>query len=389
MSKKVRIAYIETFPEIGGGQNGFIDLISNIDKEKFEPVVIVPSLECKLAKALLANIPDLHIEPLTFDYFPFGYNKRAYFPLINPIGYCKLKSLLKKIDPDVIHANQIFAGKYSLAIGKKLGVPSMQTMRNVYYPKKWNYNMILDRKLSKNADYLVFNSETGRDVYRERINLDKIIAIRNAIKLELFTSDYDLDAVKEKHNIPKDKKILLAVGTLSWSKGHYLLIDVFSKLLQKRDDIHLVIVGEEFAGTGERENLLKHAADCKVLDKITFTGRISEMTPFYKMAYCNILPSIVGEGLPRVLMESDASGTPAIASDISGVHEAVVHNRNGFLVEAGNADNLQKAVSDMLELSEDAYNQMKKSSVEIAEERFCFKRMIKSYEDLYTTLAEK
>ncbi len=386
---KIKIAYIETFPEIGGGQNGLIDFVTYMNKDLFDLTVVVPSLDCKLAKALKNAVPDLKLEPLKFDYVPFGYDRRAFFPIINPIGSYKLKKLLEKIKPDVLHANQIFAGKYSLPVAKKLGIPCLQTMRNVYLSKKFNLNKFVDSRVSKNANYIVFNTETGATIFRDRVKTDNVITVLNAINLEKYEKEYDnLDEIKDKYGIPKDKRILIACGTLSWSKGHYLLLEVFAELIKKFDDLHLLIVGEEFANTNERENLQKLTEKFEIEDKVSFPGRISDMAPMYKMSYCHVLTSLVGESVPRVIMESNACGIPSLGSNISGIHEAIEHGENGYLVKVGNKEDWINKLTDILNLSKEDYCKMQERALEIAKERSDVRRLIKSYEDLYISLAK-
>ena len=53
-----------------------------------------------------------------------------------------------------------------------------------------------------------------------------------------------------------------------------------------------------------------------------------------------VLPSLYGEGLPMVVLESMANAVPVVASDVEGITEAVRDGVDGLIVEPGNADDL-------------------------------------------------
>jgi glycosyltransferase involved in cell wall biosynthesis len=60
-----------------------------------------------------------------------------------------------------------------------------------------------------------------------------------------------------------------------------------------------------------------------------------------------VLPSLF-EGLPRVIMEAAAMGTPAVVTDVKGNREAVVPDRNGLRVPLGDVPALTDAILALL-----------------------------------------
>jgi galacturonosyltransferase len=95
-------------------------------------------------------------------------------------------------------------------------------------------------------------------------------------------------------------------------KGHHLLIKAIAKITAKYPQIHVVFLGDEdrcFKGIKEEYKLL--AKSLCVDTKITWINFQKEVVPFFKNAYCVVLPSYT-EGCPRVLLEALAAGTPIL-----------------------------------------------------------------------------
>lgn len=138
-----------------------------------------------------------------------------------------------------------------------------------------------------------------------------------------------------------DEPLLLAVGQLLESKGHEIAIRALTHL----GACHLVI-----AGQGPDEARLRGIAQaCGVAGRVTFAGRIDpgQLPRYYSAADLLVLPS-EREGLPNVLLESLACGTPVIASTVGGCPEVVSEPVAGRLLDSRDPQCLARAVADLL-----------------------------------------
>jgi glycosyltransferase involved in cell wall biosynthesis len=149
---------------------------------------------------------------------------------------------------------------------------------------------------------------------------------------------------KKQNTVPR----LLCVGRLCNAKGQGVLIQA-AKILVERGinfDIH-------FVGDGpDRENLAAFSRDNKLDDIITFVGKVNhdQVQILQREANIFVIPSFA-EGIPIVLMEAMASGTPCVTTHITGIPELFTHNHDGLLVRPGNAmmlaDALEKLIVDV------------------------------------------
>jgi glycosyltransferase involved in cell wall biosynthesis len=135
---------------------------------------------------------------------------------------------------------------------------------------------------------------------------------------------------------------LLFVGRLRIRKGVEVLLRALSRLPESIGSAELWIVGE-----GEHRAAIEEAARrFRVDSRIRFLGRRSagEIRWALSRARALVVPSIY-EGMPLVILEAMAAGTPVIASRVSGIPEVVIDGDTGWLVEPESPEDLASALS--------------------------------------------
>ena len=183
---------------------------------------------------------------------------------------------------------------------------------------------------------------TVSDALRQRL-LDlgalpeKISVLRNGVDLEVFRP---LDRPSLKKELGMRGRTLLSVGNLVELKGHDIAIDA----LREMPETELVIVG---AGP-IREKLESRARRLRVSDRVRFTGTLSrtELVRYYNAADCLVLCSS-REGMPNVILESLACGTPVVATPVGGVPEIVKDRVAGVLMEQRSPARLVAAIAEL------------------------------------------
>jgi len=83
-----------------------------------------------------------------------------------------------------------------------------------------------------------------------------------------------------------------------------------------------------------------------------------ELIPFLQIADFTLVPTLCYENLPQTILESFSFGTPVVAARIGGIRELVVDNKNGFLFEAGDEENLRAVLDKVLAIMVDDYSRL-------------------------------
>jgi glycosyltransferase involved in cell wall biosynthesis len=146
------------------------------------------------------------------------------------------------------------------------------------------------------------------------------------------------------------------VGRLTEAKDFGTLIKAFAEVLKVKD-CRLVILGE-----GEKRRELESLIESlNLVNKISMPGFVDNPYKYMRQASVFVLSS-KWEGLPNVLIEAMACGTPLVATDCpSGPNEILQNGEYGLLVSVGDKDKMAEAILQQLEVPTDCNKLLERS----------------------------
>jgi glycosyltransferase involved in cell wall biosynthesis len=131
-----------------------------------------------------------------------------------------------------------------------------------------------------------------------------------------------------------------------------VLPQVVAQLVDRGFDVGVDVVGPVVGAPGEAERhaMLADAASRGVSDRVRLLGAVplERLLPRYAEYDLFVLPTLPGEGVPRVLLEAMAAGLPVVATAVAGIPSLVSHERNGLLVDEPSAGAVADAVARLL-----------------------------------------
>jgi glycosyltransferase involved in cell wall biosynthesis len=170
---------------------------------------------------------------------------------------------------------------------------------------------------------------------------DGVVRIYNGIDLGRFAYAPPRPQARE----------ILAVGRLVEKKGFHILVEAVRLLRAEGRDVACRIVG-----AGEEANLAAQIAAAGLGRAVELAGPRPQCEVVRLMREAAVLacPCVVGrdgnrDGLPTVLIEAMALGTPCVATDVTGIPELVRDGEPGLCVPEGDPEALAAALARVLE----------------------------------------
>ena len=239
-----------------------------------------------------------------------------------------MKRMLRSQQYDLIDAHYFYPdGVAAILLGQRLNKPVVITARgsDLNLIPQYQIPRRMIQWAARNAAGLITVSHALKDVLislgtpEQRINV-----LTNGVDLNLFHPTDDRKNLRNQLNIKGPT--LLSVGNLVELKGHDLVIWALRELPQFR----LLIAGDG----PEKQKLADLAQRIGVEDRLTFLGTLphDQLREYYSAADIFILASS-REGMPNVLLEALACGTPVVATRVGGIPEVVTRPEAGILVD--------------------------------------------------------
>lgn len=370
---KIKVAYLMTSAKKSGPVQQMLNIIKNLDRNKFEPVLVTIYNEDKELSQLEK-------------YLPYVKHYKALTGKIDVITgrTGELKKLLAEIKPDVIHSLGVFPD-YAVSRIKKY--TQIITLRNYVwddYPAKFGklQGTILAKMhlyAMKHTAKTVACSESLSKIYKEKLHLE-FDYIRNGVDVEQYEKPKDGEsvAIRKELNLPEDAFIFVYAGQVIERKNQRFLLEVFRDNF-KENNTYLLLLGD-----GADYQALK--SEFGIIENIDMRGNVSNVNSYLKACDAYVSTS-KSEGMPNGVLEAMATGLPVVLSDIDQHNEVInVDSTVGFTYEQGNKDDLTEKMKMMI--SGD-HKKMGSAAYTSAHENFSASGMSKKYQDTYLQIAAK
>jgi glycosyltransferase involved in cell wall biosynthesis len=206
---------------------------------------------------------------------------------------------------------------------------------------------------------------------------NKIRFLPNAVDTAVFRSSEN-----------KERNLLLFVGRITSAKGLHILLNSLQNIETK---VHLVVIGPPdwdnnyFHEIGKRISRINATG----FHKVTYLGSLDAkaIAKWCQRATVFVLPSF-REASGVSILEALSSELPVVATDISGIREAVIHGKNGFLVPTGNSSKLASYVQYLLD-NETVRTNFGRKGRETVIEKFSFDVVMEGLCQIYKEMMMK
>lgn len=266
------------------------------------------------------------------------------FNRINPFDFFRIRSVLKKVQPDIIHTHGRGAGAYVRTISKNtLPVKRIHTHHGFHLPEKFPNNVFFrwsEKYFLQNTDRVVSVSGSEAEIIA-RTNpevLPKITLIPNIVDRQAVISgskaNSEYSSLMDKM---KGKFIVVMIGRDDPVKNYPLAFSAAARILKTKDAVAFVFIGIQRQYHLLSELLLSYPERVVVIPSCA--------NPLSLLAKSSVLllTSKREAGAPLVMMEAACLGIPTIGVRVRGLYDSITNGQNGLCV-----DSTEEAISDAI-----------------------------------------
>lgn len=380
-SKQYNILYLDSGSGIGGGQRSLLLLLKYLDKTRFSPVVgCLPdsALAAEARKEEHAVIP----LKLPAPHEKTDIHRRFTFEdLISDLEFIaavlQLLRVIKEKRVNLIHANSLATALIGGAAAKFKGIPIIMHKR---YATSYG---LFDRMGEKLVDSVILVSKATRWNFAAQ---SKQVLIYNGVELDVpNTATAEVEAVRSNLNLNREDILVGIVTRITFEKGIHFLIEAMAEL-KKQHRIKLIIVGKPYfpKDIDYLDRLKTRISKLGLADFVIFTGFLADTRAITALLDMMLLPSIIPEACPRMIIESMAAGKPVVTTPLGGSQELVTPE-TGVFVPPENAKAFAEAIALLAE-DRELSRQMGHAGRARAEQLFGAKKNIRLTELLYSRL---
>lgn len=272
---------------------------------------------------------------------------KKFLPLFLPYAFIRLLIIAKRCDA-IILGDAVLSpiGALAQALSKTPCFCIVHGL-DISFDLRFYQWLVVNRALKKMKAIYTVGNATRELAIVKGLNPSSIKFIANGVNFEAKPPINCPDLAKK-----IQKPFCLSLGRLVKRKGVTWFLDHVASHLP--NNIAYVI-----AGTGPEQAAIEQRL--KLHPNVIFLGEVSEhqKTWLFQNSLCFVQPNIAIkndiEGFGLVVLEACTQGTLVVASRIEGLQDAIKHEKNGYLVESGNAQAFIDTITQIYQLSHRQY----------------------------------
>ncbi len=371
---KIKLLFFINTLSGGGAEKVLVDIVNNLDKEKFD-ITLLTLVDDGIHKKNLSS--DVHYKSIV--KVKNGILKKIWQYFLNFV-----------LPPKIIY-NIFIKSDYDYEVAFLEGIPtkilSYSTNKN---SKKfaWVHTNLFTNFAGHNKIFKNFDDYVA--CYKR---YDKIFCVSEGVKdgffkrfgiknnTEVIFNPYDDEKIVELSDEGQceisvdDIFKIVTVGRLCEQKGYERLIEIYNRLIKEKYHCHLYILGEG----AKRLVLEKYINENNLQDSVTLLG--FKKNPYKYIKACDLFVcSSFAEGFSTAVAESIILGVPVISTNVSGAKEILGNSEFGLVTE-NNAEALYTGLKELLSKKE-KYDFYKIKAAERAS-YFKLENSIKNIENIF------
>ncbi len=367
----VNIMFIVDGFRLGGAEKKLLELVKCLDSKLFNKVVVNIGTEGPLSDEFYSL--DCPVYRIRRKKIPI----HAFFDLV---------LLMYKHKIEVLQTVLVISDILGILAAKLSGVRFITSWETVTHAGDYYHNTIGYRfgyrLVMKYVNKIISVSDDVKQSIVECRNVspDRIQTIHYGVDLNQYQalSVNQKKSLRKEHEFPSSTFIIGVVARLQPQKGHAYLVQAVAKVVQQYKNILILFIGDG----KERENLESQVHGAHLNNKIQFLGFRDNVPELLNTLDLFCLPSVVGEGLPNVILEAMACGIPVVATKVGGTAEIISNGVNGFVIPPKDINTLEEKLSLCIGNS-DLIEKLRTGARRTVEDSFSLQKQVAMFQKLF------
>ena len=375
----MKILYISHSANLEGAELCLFNLVKNLDRNLFEPVVVFPT-DGPLKERVAALGVTTYISPL--EWWVGAEERYFYSDFCLEDRVAKLCEIIDRERPDVIHTNTSVIMEGAVAASRK-NIPHVWHLHEVMdgHPslKPFLPFPLFYRIIEELSQGIVVVSNSAKLELSKYIAAEKLTVIHNGIEQPPAPVQDDA-SLRESLTLSDDAVIAVTVASISLYKGHDNLVHAVPYVMKVNPHVHFVLVGPSSDQSLDR--VMGLARKLGVQDNIHYLGFRSDVPGILAQSDLFVLPSLK-EAFPLAVLEAMAAGKAVVATDCCGPTEMVEQGVSGFIVPVNDPDALASSIVNAI-ADPSKLREMGKRGREIFGQKFTIDTYAEAFTHFYT-----
>lgn len=196
------------------------------------------------------------------------------------------------------------------------------------------------------CDRIVTTAESIRQGMVDRgIPADKIVSIPTGVDLTRFHPGVPKGGFRSELGLEPGRPLVGMISVLRGDKGPDVFIEAADRVLARRPDAFLVLVGDGWMRP-RLEEMVRRSPRGECVRLMGFRRDIPRILADLDVL---VLSARIPEGVPQTILQAHAMLTPVVASDVGGINEAAVHGKTALCTPPGDSKSVADAVLQVLD----------------------------------------
>ena len=363
--ERIRVVQVLATGTNGGAQEHVYNLVSRMDRERYEVSVVSLSPGSAVRKLERLGIPVIVIDEPD-----------------DAIATGILAAHLIDVRADVVH-NHMYRAEI-------VGTKAVIALGEAGHRRPWVISTVHSSRVRSGEDQeelqrltpsinhlIVVSNAIDRKVDAEGRTAAPRTLIYNGIDLVRYDHQEPCCTLRDEYGMEPTSPIVGVVGRLELEKGHPTLLEAWPLVLEACPSAYLLIVGE-----GSRLDALHDIARAQGIERhVVFTGRRDDIPAVTAAFDVAVLPSY-REAQGLTILEAMALSRPVVASNVGGIPEMIEDGLTGLLVPPQDPPALAAAIVRLLNDHQLA-DVLGRAGHDLVHDRFCVELMVSAVQALY------